>query len=162
MYVDRLLEEKKRLNLSSRTIADMTTHHLSEDTVSRVLARKTDDPGIVTIEDIAGALGLELYELFMDAARAAEFKAFLELESHGEESETERIKLLAELEMIRETNAGNVDRLRVLEVENAHQKEKVKLMEDKIKLMEDKFALAEELLGIYRPAKKAPKFLTLD
>ncbi len=147
MYVDRLLEEKKRLNLSSRTIADMTTHHLSEDTVSRVLARKTDDPGIVTIEDIAGALGLELYELFMDAARAAKFKAFLELESHGEESETERIKLLAELEMIRETNAGNVDRLRVLEVENAHQKEKIKLMEDKL-------ALAEELLGIYRPEKK--------
>lgn len=155
MYVDRLLEEKKRLNLSSRTIADMTTHHLSEDTVSRVLARKTDDPGIVTIENIAGALGLELYELFMDAARAAKFKAFLELESHGEESETERIKLLAELEMIRETNAGNVDRLRVLEVENAHQKEKIKLMEDKL-------ALAEELLGIYRPEKSAPKFLTLD
>ena len=147
MYVDRLLEEKKRLNLSSRTIADMTTHHLSEDTVSRIFARKTEDPGIVTIEDIAGALGLELYELFMDATLAAKFKVFLELESHGEESETERIKLLAELEMIRETNAGNVDRLRVLEVENAHQKEKIKLMEGKL-------ALAEELLGIYRPAKK--------
>ena len=147
MYVERILEEKKRLNLSVRTISDMSTHHLSEDTVSRVLARKTDNPGIVTIEDIAGALGLELYELFMDATLAAKFKVFLELESRGEESETERIKLLAELEMIRETNAGNVDRVRVLEAENAHQKEKIKLMEDKL-------ALAEELLGIYRPEKK--------
>lgn len=147
MYVKRLCEEKKRLNLSSRTIADMTTHHLSEDTVSRVLARKTEDPGIVTIEDIAGALGLELYELFMDATLAAKFKVFLELESHGEESDTERIKLLAELEMIRATNAGNVDRLRVLEVENAHLKETIRLTEDKL-------ALAEELLGIYRPEKK--------
>ena len=54
MYVERILEEKKRLNLSVRTISDMSTHHLSEDTVSRVLARKTDNPGIVTIEDIAG------------------------------------------------------------------------------------------------------------
>ena len=150
MYIDRILEEKKKLNYSVRTVADMTTLHLSEDTVNRVLTRRTADPGVSTVESIAKALGMELYEVFMDEALAAEFRAFLELRGRSDESEVQHLKLIADYEELQKTNAGNVDRLRVLEMENAHQKEKIKLMEDKL-------ALAEELLRIYRPEKKCAK-----
>ena len=130
MYVDRLLEEKKRLNLSSRTIADMSTLHLSEDTVNRVLMRKTNNPGVDTIESIARTLGMELYEVFMDSALAAEFRAFLELKNKSGESEMQHLKLIADYEELQKTNAGNVDRLRVLEMETEHQKKQIALMEE--------------------------------
>ena len=130
MYVDRLLEEKKKLNLSARTIADMSTLHLSEDTVNRVLMRKTNNPGIDTIESIARTLGMELYEVFMDSTVAAEFRAFLELRGKSDESEVQRLKLVADYEELQKTNAGNVDRLRVLEMETEHQKKQIALMEE--------------------------------
>lgn len=155
MYVERILEEKKRLNLSVRTISDMSTPHVNEDTVTRILSRKTNDPGVQTVEAVASAVGLKLYEVFMDETLAAEFRAFLEFKNRSDESEIERVKITAENEELQKTNAGLADRLRVLEMENAHQKEKIKLIEDKLDL-------AEELLGIYRPEKSAPKFLMLD
>ena len=151
MYVDRLLEEKKRLNLSARTISDTSSLHLSEDTVNRILTKKTTDPGVKTLESVAETLGMKLYELFMDSSTAARFRAFLEIENTGNDCEAQRIKLVAECEELQKTNAGLADRLRVLEVENAHQKEKIKLIEDKL-------ALSEELLDIYRPKKARRNF----
>lgn len=130
MYVERLLEEKKRLNLSSRTIADMSTLHLSEDTVSRILTGKTSNPGVDTIESIATPLGMKLYEVFMDSTLAAEFRAFLELKNKSGESEMQHLKLVADYEELQKTNAGNVDRLRVLEMETEHQKKQIALMEE--------------------------------
>lgn len=136
MYVDRLLEEKKRLNVSARTMADTSSLHLSEDTVNRILTKKTTDPGVRTLESVAGTLNMKLYELFMDSATAARFRAFLEIENTGNDCEAQRIKLAAECEELQKTNTGLADRLRVLEMVTTHQKEKIALM--------------EELLGMYR------------
>ena len=136
MFVDRIIEEKKKLNYSARTIADMTTLHLSEDTVNRILTRKTADPGVSTVESIAKTLGMELYEVFMDSTVAAEFRAFLELRGKSDESEVQRLKLVADYGELQKTNAGNVDRLRVLEMETEYQRKQI--------------ALLEELLMLYR------------
>lgn len=134
MFVERLVEEKKRLNLSAKTIADTSTLHLSEDTVERIFARKTNDPGVKTIESIAGTLGLKLYEVFMDATTAAEFRAFLEFKDKSNETETERIMIVAENENLKATNAGLADRLRVLEMELKHKTELIESKNETIAL----------------------------
>lgn len=90
MFRERILEEKKRLNLSTRTMSDMSQLHLPEETIRRVLSGKTADPGINTVLDIAESVGLKPYEVFMDATLATEFKTYLNLKSRSEASEAER------------------------------------------------------------------------
>ena len=127
MFCERVLEEKKRLNLSTRTMADKSRLHLSEETIGRVLSGKTADPGISTAIDIAETVELKPYEAFMDATLAAEFKAFLELKSRSEETEAERIRIMAENENLKATIAGLIDRIRVLEMQLSHKDEIIAL-----------------------------------
>lgn len=123
MFRERILEEKKRLNLSAKTMSDTSRLHLPEETIHRVLSGKTSDPGISTVLDLAETVGLKHYEVFMDATLAAEFKAFLDLKSMSKETEAERIRIIAENENLKTTNAGLVDRIRVLEMELSHKEE---------------------------------------
>jgi transcriptional regulator with XRE-family HTH domain len=125
MYVDRILEEKKRLNLSAKTMADTSTLHLSEDTITRILTRKTNDPGVRTVDSVCGTVGLKMYEAFMDATTVAEFRAFREFKNTSDESEAERIRIVAENENLKATNTGLADRLRTLEIRVKHLEELV-------------------------------------
>lgn len=127
MFRDRILEEKKRLNISVKTMADTSRLHLPEETISRFLSGKTANPGIETFVDMAETVGLKPYEAFMDATLAAEFRAFLELKSRSEETEAERIRIVAENENLKSTNTGLVDRIRVLEMELKHKDEIIAL-----------------------------------
>ena len=129
MFRERILEEKKRLNLSTKTISDTSHLHLPEETIGRVLSGKTADPGISTVLDIGEAVGLKPYEIFMDSTLSAEFKAFLELQTRSEATEAERIRLVAENESLKATNAGLVDRIRVLEMQLSHKEELLALHE---------------------------------
>lgn len=130
IYIERVLEEKKRLNLSAKTMSDMSRLHLSEETIKRVLSGKTSDPGISTVLDISETVGLKPYEAFMDAKLASEFNAFLSLKQRDEHGEVERIKLTAENETLKTTNAGLVDRIRVLEMQLQHKEELLSVKEE--------------------------------
>lgn len=127
MFQERILEEKKRLNLSTKTMSDTSRLHLPEETIRRVLSGKTADPGVGTVLDLAETVGLKPYELFMDATLAAEFRTFLELKSRIGETEAERIKIIADNENLKATNAGLVDRIRVLEMQLSHKEEIIAL-----------------------------------
>ena len=135
MFRERILEEKKRLNLSAKTMSDTSQLHLSEETISRVLTGKTVDPGINAVLDLAETVGLKPYEAFMDATLAAEFKAFLDFKFKSDETESERVRIVAENETLRATNAGLVDRIRVLEMQLAHKEEIIELHNNYLKLL---------------------------
>lgn len=127
MYRERVLEEKKRLNLSAKSMSDRSKLHLTEETISRFLSGKTSDIGVNNFVDLADTVGLAPYEAFMDATLATEFKAFLELKSKSEETEAARIALLADNENLKLTNAGLVDKIRTLEMQLAHKEEMLAL-----------------------------------
>ena len=129
MYRERILEEKNRLNLSAKTMSDLSRLKLPEETIRRVLSGKTADPGVSTVLDLAETVGMKPYEAFMDSTLASEFRVFLELKTRSEESEMERIRLIADNESLKEVNAGLVDRIRVLEMQLAHKEELVKVYE---------------------------------
>lgn len=117
MFRDRIIEEKKKLNISARSMSERSKLHIPEETISRVLSGKTIDPGVSTALDIGDTVGLAPYELFMDSTLAAEFKAFLELKNKSEESEAERIRIIAENESLKSINLGLSDRIMMLEAE---------------------------------------------
>ena len=134
MFRERILEEKNRLNLSAKTMADKSQLQLSEETIRRILSGKTADPGVNAVLDLADTVGLKPYEAFMDATLAAEFKAFLDLKVRSDETEAERIRIIAENESLKATNAGLVDRIRVLEMQLSHKEELLALHNYYIKL----------------------------
>ena len=107
MFRDRLNEEKKRLNISAKSMALNYKLHIPEETISRVLSGKTSDPGINTVLDLGETVGLAPHELFMDATLAEEFRAFLDLKSKIEETKAERIRIVAENESLK-TNIFNI------------------------------------------------------
>ena len=123
MFRERILEEKKRQNISTKTMVDKSQLQLSEETIRRILSGKTAAPGVDAVLDLADTVGLKPYEIFMDATLAAEFKAFLELKARSDETEAERIRIVAENESLKTTNAGLVDRIRVLEMQLSHKEE---------------------------------------
>lgn len=127
MLHERVLEEKKRLGISAKTMSERSTLHVTEETISRFLSGKTGDPGVKTFIDIAGTVGLEPYEAFMDATLAAEFKAFLELKSKSEETEAERVRIVAENESLKITNASLSNKIAMLEMQLAHKEEIIAL-----------------------------------
>lgn len=143
IFIERILEEKKRLNLSAKTMADISRLHLSEETIKRVLSGKTSDPGISTILDISESVGLKPYEAFMDATLAAEFEAFLSLKLRDERGEVERIKLTAENETLKATNAGLVDRIRVLEMQLQHKEELLAVKDELLSTKKDLLSLVD-------------------
>ena len=127
MFRDRLNEEKKRLNISAKSMAINSKLHIPEETISRVLSGKTSDPGISTVLDLGETVGLAPHELFMDATLAAEFRAFLDLKSKIEETKAERIRIVAENESLKTTNIALTNRITFLEMELKHKEEIISL-----------------------------------
>lgn len=123
MFRERLNEEKKRLGITAKSMSERSRLRLPDETISRVLSGKTADPGISTVLDLGETVGLAPYELFMDATLAAEFRAFLELKSKSEETEAERIRIVAENESLKTTNAALANQITILEMQLKHKEE---------------------------------------
>lgn len=134
MFRGRINEEKKRLQISAKSMSERSLLHIPEETISRVLSGKTADPGISTVIDLGGTVGLAPYELFMDSTLAAEFKAFLELKSKSEETEAERIRILAENETLKTTNLALTTELEKVKMQLEHKDEVLKLKDEIIDL----------------------------
>lgn len=135
-YRDRIKEEKTRLNISARSMSERSALHVQEETISRLLTGKTADPGVSIVLDVADTVGLKPYELFMDATTAAEFRAFLELKSKSEETEAERIRIIAENETLKTTNATLASEIDTLRMKLTHKDELL--------------AHKDEIIGLYK------------
>lgn len=129
MFRERILEEKKKLGISTKSMSERSRMHVQEETIGRVLNGKTADPGVSTVIDIGETVGLVPYEIFMDSTLASEFKAFLELKSKSEETENERIRIIAENESLKTINTTLSQRIEKLEMQLEHKNELLELHE---------------------------------
>lgn len=127
MFRDRIIEEKKRLNITAKSMSERSKMHIPEETISRVLSGRTGDPGVSTVLDLGDTVGLLPYEIFMDSTLAAEFRAFLELKSKSEETEVERIRIIAENESLKTINTTLSQKIDMLEMKLAHKDEIIEL-----------------------------------
>lgn len=123
MFRERIIEEKKRLNITAKSMSERSRMHIPEETISRVLSGKTPDPGVSTVIDLGETVSLAPYEIFMDSTLAAEFRTFLELKSKSEETEAERVRIIAENESLKIINATLSQKIETLEIKLAHKEE---------------------------------------
>ena len=72
MFRERILEEKKKLGMSVKSMSERSKMHIPEETMSRFLNAKTLDPGVSTVLDVGDTVGLLPYEIFMDSTLASE------------------------------------------------------------------------------------------
>lgn len=119
MYRERILEEKKRLNMSTKTMSERSVLHLPEETISRFLTGKSADPHVSTVLDSGATVGLAPYEIFMDATTAQEFRLFLA-------AKLTNIDNAAELELLRIKTAEQEQRITELEAEVAQKASEIK------------------------------------
>ena len=132
---ERLLEEKRKLNISTRSMAERSRLKLPENTIKRVLSGETSDPGVGTASDIAETLGMQPYEMFMDSVTAAEFKAYLELKNMADEATAERLRLVAENEDLKFINKKLSDKIESLEMMLAHRDDMIQVYKDCVELL---------------------------
>lgn len=123
MFRERIAEEKKKLGITAKSMSERSKTHIPEETISRILSGRTGDPGVRTVLDMGDTVGLLSYEIFMDATLASEFRAFLELKSKSEETEVERIRIIAENERLKTINATLSQKIDILEEKLAHKEE---------------------------------------
>ena len=116
MYQERINEQRKMLGISVKIMSERSKLEIPEETFSRLLSSKTHDPRMSTVLDACETVGMEPYEMFMDARTAAEFKLFLE-------TRLSDIDNMAELEMLRAKTAAQETEIRLLNERLQHKEE---------------------------------------
>lgn len=126
MWIDKLIELKKKSGYSSKQIAEGT--FMPERTVSRIFAKETNGPSITTLIPIINFLGGSLDELFADTEAVIGNKKFADLQAKCD-------LVTAEKDL--------------LSTENAILKDQINSLNAKIELLELKLMHKEELLAIH-------------
>lgn len=62
MWLDKIIEEKRKKNITTKMMAEKS--RIPEQTITRILTKKTEFPRIDTVLDLGAAVGLSARELF--------------------------------------------------------------------------------------------------
>ena len=126
MWIDKLIELKKKSGYSTKQIAEGT--FLPERTISRIFAKETNGPSITTLIPIINFLGGSLDELFADTEAVIGNKKFSDLQAKCDLLTAEK---------------------NLLTTENGSLKDQINNLNAKIELLELKLMHKEELLAVH-------------
>lgn len=121
MWLENLIEMKKRTNLSSKQIADKT--NLPERTIKRIFSGDTDNPYVDTLHRIVTALGGTLDDIFVDTKVVVATERLVEVKEVVEVVEAEKDLALAELEMLRAKTTAQDMEIQLLKKDLQHKDE---------------------------------------
>lgn len=62
MWLDKIIDAKKKQNITTKMMADRS--RIPEQTITRILSKKTEFPRIDTVLDLGASVGLTARELF--------------------------------------------------------------------------------------------------
>ncbi len=128
MWLDRIIEEKERLGISTKTMSERTGGHLPEKTIIRILARKTEAPRIDTVIDLGASVGLTPREIFSDTCAVVAPESIVDIKETADVIEAERD---------------------LIQVENEILKSKLSAYEMEIELLKNELRHKEELLAVH-------------
>ena len=123
MWLERILQEKERLHISTKTMSERTSGHLPEQTITRILSGKTATPRIDTVIELGASVGLSPQELFADTNVVVATETLAEVKEVAEVVEAERDLVLAELEILRAKTAAQETEIMLLKERLQHKEE---------------------------------------
>lgn len=127
MWLDRILQEKERLHISTKTMSERTGGHLPERTISRILSRETESPRIDTIIELGTSVGLSPQELFADTNVVAATETFVEVKETAGVTEAERDLLAAENAILKDKVSALTAELDIVKMQLKHKEEIIAL-----------------------------------
>ncbi len=134
MWLDRIIQAKEALHLSTKTMAERTGGHLPQRTISRILSGETATPRIDTIIELGAVVGLSPQEIFADTNVMIATETLAEVKETAEVAEAERDLIQAELEMLRAKTAAQETEIALLKERLQHKDEIIALHNYYIKL----------------------------
>lgn len=121
MWLENLLELKKKTGMTTKQIAEKTS--VPERTINRILSGETDHPYADTLDIIVKALGYDLGDIFADTAVVVATDDLVEIKDSVVVVEAERDLILAENEMLKAKNAALTTENELLKKELQHKDE---------------------------------------
>jgi hypothetical protein len=129
MWREKVLEQKAKLGVSTKTMSERSRLGLSEWTITRILSSKTKAPRIDSILDIGETVGLSPQELFSETISVVGDKSYAELLSERDALLESNQSLTVKVDTLQKEKS-------VLEKELEHKEETVKLKDKIISLLE--------------------------
>lgn len=133
MWLENLIELKKKTGMSSKQIADK--ENLSEKSVSRVFSGESKNPGVDLIRRIIHALGGSWSEIFAESSAVI--------------GSQDLATLQAEVNRLIEENAILSQNLNIATLDLAVQKDKVTALESEGELLKMQLKHKEEIIALH-------------
>lgn len=121
MWLDNLIELKKKSGMTSKQIADGT--FMPERTVSRIFHRETPNPSITTLIPLIKFLGGSFDEIFADTKAVIGDKNLAVLQEHVDVVTAERDLIIAENAMLKEKATALTSENELLKMQIMHKDE---------------------------------------
>ena len=130
MWLDRIIEEKQKQNLTTKMMSDRTRSHIPVETINRILTRKTQTPRIDTVLELGESVGLSASELFAETTAVISDSNTAALQAEAEAFRAESEALRTEIELVKSERDP-------LATETVILKEKSEILRDKIDTLKD-------------------------
>ena len=121
MWLENLIELKKKAGMSSKQIAEGT--FMPERTVSRIFHKETDNPSITTLIPIINFLGGSFDEIFADTKAIVGDKTLTVLQANVEAVTAERDLAIAENAILRDKVSALTAEIDLLKLQLMHKEE---------------------------------------
>ena len=128
MWLDRIIEEKQKQNLTTKMMSDRTRSHIPVETINRILTRKTQTPRIDTVLELGESVGLSAAELFAETTAVISDSNTAALQAEAFRGESEALRI--EIDCLR------TERDRLV-TDNGILQEKVEKLRDKVDTLKD-------------------------
>ena len=125
MWLDNLIELKKKSGMSSKQIAEGT--FMPERTITRIFHRETDSPTITTLIPIINFLGGSFDEIFADTKAVVSDHNLVTLQDNIEVVTAERDLLKAENSILTNRITALTSENDILKMQIAHKDETIAL-----------------------------------
>lgn len=125
MWLEKIIEAKQAQRISTKAISERTKSRIPEQTITRILTRKTQTPRIDTVLEIGEAVGLSVEDLFAETISVVGGKTLSALQAEFDALKEENERLIAEHAVIKKEKTLLEERIERLRSTNEELTEQV-------------------------------------
>lgn len=133
MWLDKIIEEKRKKNITTKMMAEKS--RIPEQTITRILSKKTEFPRIDTVLDLGASVGLTARDLFDETISVIGDKSITVLQEELDRANA----ALAELQEKNEAMTAVIDALKNTLDETQHEND----------ILRVKLECKDELIRLY-------------
>lgn len=133
MWLERIIDAKQRQNISTKTMSEKS--RIPENTIKRILTKKTENPYIDTVLSLGEAVGLSAIELFSETTAVLGDSNLVTLQKELERANGIVATLTGEVARLTDENGALRDKVVSLTTEvSVHKDEIISLYKEIVSL----------------------------